>query len=535
MRYESTCRAAWAGFWLVAGSCLAAAGCGERAGTPAAAPSIEREPGGPVPPANEPTFSAQPAEEPTGKNDRQFWQILMLGGNRVGYASTTIRHITQDGQALVQIDGQSVLRVQRFNQTTEQQIRFTDVQTPEGKLVRLNASVEQGSEPHTTVGVVRGDRLELEIGTLGKTMKHTIPWSADCGGFHAVEDSLSRRPMQPGEQRRLKVLMPGMTDLAEVELTAVEHEQTTLPGGQFNLLRIDSVTHLGPGQELRSVVWTDPDGEALKSWTDTLNLETYRVPRDVALADVAPSPLDLGFDLAVKVKKSIANPHATKRVQYRVTLADDDPAEAFPQGSSQRVVAVGPHVAEITVYALRPGAEGNPNAPAETPAEADLRPSNMIQSDAPEIVRLAGEAVGEEKDPWRKAVALERFVGEYVTQKDYSQAFATAAEVAREREGDCTEHAVLLAGLCRAAGIPARVAAGLVYLPHRRAMFFHMWTEAYVDGRYIPLDATVAQGGIGAAHLKLVNTSMEGSTAFTAFLPIIRVIGRLSIEVLEVE
>ncbi|MDZ7620451.1 MAG: transglutaminase, partial [Patescibacteria group bacterium] len=75
--------------------------------------------------------------------------------------------------------------------------------------------------------------------------------------------------------------------------------------------------------------------------------------------------------------------------------------------------------------------------------------------------------------------------------------------------------------------------AGLVYLPDRRAMFFHMWVEAYVGGRFIPLDATVGRGGIGAAHLKLVNSSMDGSSAFTAFLPIIRVIGRLDIEVLE--
>ena len=41
---------------------------------------------------------------------------------------------------------------------------------------------------------------------------------------------------------------------------------------------------------------------------------------------------------------------------------------------------------------------------------------------------------------------------------------ATAAEVARSREGDCTEHAVLLAALARARGIPARVAMGLVYV-----------------------------------------------------------------------
>ncbi|MDZ7620743.1 MAG: hypothetical protein U1E05_27380, partial [Patescibacteria group bacterium] len=406
MQHESVCRTA---LWLVAATSIALSqGCADSA----APPSVSGQPNdeGSAPSSGsgssaEPAFFAQPAEEPTGENDRQWWQVLMLGGNRVGYASTTIRHLQQDGRDLVQIDGQTVLRVQRFGQTTEQQLRFTDLQTPDGKLVRLGASVDQGREPHTTTGVVHGDRLELEIGTLGKTTKHTLPWSADCGGFHAVEDSLTRRPMQPGEERRLKLLMPGMTHMAEVELKAVELESATLLGGEFKLLRIDSIAHLGPGQQMLSTLWTDPDGEVLKSWTDALNLETYRVPRDVALAEVAPASLDLGFDIAVKLKRPIANPHATTQIRYRVTLADGDPAQAFPQGASQKVVSTGPHVAEITVYALRPDSPGNPDAPAETPAEADRQPSNLIPSDDSVVVRLARVAVGEEADSWRKAVA----------------------------------------------------------------------------------------------------------------------------------
>lgn len=230
------------------------------------------------------------------------------------------------------------------------------------------------------------------------------------------------------------MLIPGLTHLAEVELKAVGHEQVSLPGGQFKLLRIENVTRMGPGQELR-VLWTDPEGEVLKSWTDTLNLETYRVPKDVALAEIEPGELDLGFDLAVKLTRAIPNPHTTVQARYRLTLEDGDPAELLPQGASQRVEAKGPHTAEVTVYALRPGTAGNPDAADETPAEADLRPSNMIQSDNAEIVRLTREAVGDEKDPWRKAVVLERFVGTYVKQKDYSQAFATAAEVARQARG----------------------------------------------------------------------------------------------------
>ena len=80
----------------------------------------------------------------------------------------------------------------------------------------------------------------------------------------------------------------------------------------------------------------------------------------------------------------------------------------------------------------------------------------------------------------------------------------SAADVARSLEGDCTEHSVLLAALCRARKIPARVAIGLVYYQPRGeaspGYAYHMWTEVWVNQRWTPIDATLGRGGIGAAQ-----------------------------------
>ena len=71
------------------------------------------------------------------------------------------------------------------------------------------------------------------------------------------------------------------------------------------------------------------------------------------------------------------------------------------------------------------------------------------------------------------------------------------------QEGDCTEHAVLLAALARASGIPARVATGLVYADSyagRRDVFIpHAWVQAWVDGRWRGYDA--ALNGFDSGHL----------------------------------
>ena len=76
----------------------------------------------------------------------------------------------------------------------------------------------------------------------------------------------------------------------------------------------------------------------------------------------------------------------------------------------------------------------------------------------------------------------------------------------RRRAGDCTEAAVLLAALGRAAGIPTRVANGLVYSRQRyhgvgNAFMPHSWTLAYVDGAWRSFD--LALDTFDATHIAL--------------------------------
>jgi hypothetical protein len=280
-------------------------------------------------------------------------------------------------------------------------------------------------------------------------------------------------------------------------------------------------------------VWTDRTGDMLKSRTPMNGgTETFRVSKAEALEKSDAAAFDLLPSMMVQVETPLANADRTKEVRYRIHLDGSDPASVFATGPTQAIKPIDANTAEITVYAIRPGqSDGNRAAPADPPSDDDLRPNVFVESDDPLIVADAKKAAGDEKDPWRVAVALERFVNHEVTKKDFSQTFATAAEVARSHEGDCTEHAVFLMALCRARGIPARAAVGLVYLEGQQAFFYHMWAEVYIDKRWIPIDATQAQGGISADHLKVAQSSLKDATAYSAFLPVTQILGRLSITI----
>ena len=124
-------------------------------------------------------------------------------------------------------------------------------------------------------------------------------------------------------------------------MTAQKEEPVELPGGSFRLLKIDTVERMAPnaqGQrvEIQGAVWTNAAGEVLKTWIKPMNMETFRVTKEVALAKTPLAKLDLGEATLVKVDRAIPHAHDTKRVRYRIRLEDGDPVAAFPAGPFPR-------------------------------------------------------------------------------------------------------------------------------------------------------------------------------------------------------
>ena len=140
-------------------------------------------------------------------------------------------------------------------------------------------------------------------------------------------------------------------------------------------------------------------------------------------------------------------------------------------------------------------------------------------------------------DPLEKAEALRRRVHRHISSKGLQTAFASASETAKTRTGDCSEHAVLLAAMCRAVEIPARVAMGLVYVDRFAGVSdifgWHMWTQALVDGAWVDLDATLPVR-YHAGHVLTSTSSLADETGSAGLMSILTVMGNLEIEVVEV-
>jgi hypothetical protein len=510
----------------------------------------------------------KPEEPPTVAisaqgHPKETWDAIYLRGAKVGYARTRFSEVTQDGRRLSRVDSSSAVVVQRAGQKTEHAILATGIETPEGALVRFFTQLRSGATATTFRGHVAGSELVVETETAGKTTTSRLPWPlAGGGGFLAVEQSLLRQPMQPGERRQVTGLMAVVNQPVSMELVAGKIEPTKVSDHSEDLLRIDCRAKLASGEPIVERLWATREGVILKRQIDALEQETYRTTRELALADIGPAKFDLMLDTIVKANRPLEKPHDTRRIRYRVSLSGSDPAQVFPRNDTQEVVPIDPRTAEIVVQSIghtngaviagpagaeRNAAGGNGVILAsastvrvgtqsnEAPTDDDRLPNNLVQSDYSKIVTMAESTAGDERDEWQIALRLERAAHDHMQRVSYSQALATAAEVAESGEGDCTEYAVLLAALCRARGIPARVAIGLVYVSAAQGFGYHMWNEVWIDGRWMPLDATIGQGHIGAAHLKLGHSNLKAAGAFGTFLSVAQVIGQLKIEILEVQ
>ena len=488
------------------------------------------------------TSQTQTTEEQSSKDvTEDTWQIIFIGEQRIGYTRDQVRKISLNGKTVIRSTSDTHMTLKRFGQTLRMQTIFTTDETETGRM--LSFEFEMRNPPAGTVKTVgrladrndgTGQQLLLETTIVGRVKKSRIDWDPKIKS-PAYQDRLLRQsPLKPGENRKFKTFAPyPFNKVTFVNLSAGKLRRTKLfDGNRRNLLKVRITQSILPTMSTHA--YLDDTGTILKTETDFLGqlMISYIVSKDEALEAIEGKELDLAINSLVRVKP-IRNAHRTKRAIYRITTPGEDPSQFLVSDSTQQVKKIDAETAEVTVTAAT-----LPNGTKQVVTDRKYsQPTTFLQSKDGRVQEMAQRASAGETHLSRIAGRMEQYVHRKLTNKNFSTALASAAEVARNLEGDCTEHAVLLAAMLRAGKIPSRIAVGVVYVERESAFGGHMWTEAWLDGRWIPLDATLGQKGIGAGHIKLGVSGFDddGPAPITSFLPLVKILGKMKIEVVEVE
>ncbi len=473
--------------------------------------------------------SAQPRD-----NIREdTWQVIFIQGQRVGFAHSVTWETGTGDDKRIWSESLTQMTIARFGGKLTMTVTQVTEEDDAGNLRSFQLDTENPPGTHAIVaGQVEGETLHLTTTAAGKTRKSDQPWDADVKSPVYQDRLLQENPIAVGESRTMRVFDPQFLKVGTVTLTGLESQTTELHDGRKQRLGRTKIAHsLIPG--LTMMTYQDEQGETLKTEISLLGMVTYTVTREEAVREIAGRQLDLALDTLVPVDP-ISGAHGRKTLAYEISVEPPHKMLALPEGDTQSVARVNAQTVRVTVRAVDLSARQAPS-PEATADDTFRRSSRYLECGHPQVVAHANKASGKLTDATEIALAMEKYVHDKLAKKNFSTALATAAEVATSLEGDCTEHAVLLAAMLRVKNIPSRVAVGLVYSERHSAFVGHMWTEAFLNGHWVPLDATLALGGTGAAHLKFADSSLsdDGPAPVTAFVPLVGLVNKMRIQVID--
>jgi hypothetical protein len=465
-------------------------------------------------------------------SQKEEWHLLLLNGQPAGFTRQSEGE-TRAGNLTTSTLQHLVVR--RAAETVEMEIEQALEETPQGGLARFRMVQRMARSDTVTEGVVRGAQLDLTSSGPGNSRRSTVTYDPRALGPRRLEQLLHEKLRRPGDSVSAVTFFPEKNGCGTLTATLREEESVEFPGGPRRLARRTTRTDVLPGIDVNE--WIDSEGKVWKTSTSFLgmSIETLRSTAAEILKLKYAAPPEVFLSCSVRPDRPLKDAARASEVVYRFSLKSGDyrnrGIEKMFRGTGQTVLREESGSSRVVrIGKVLPGRAVRRPVAAPPGAEEALAPTAFIQSDDPLIQKLSAEAAAGETDAFETARRLSAWVRANVRFKDLKTAFASAKEVAEDREGDCTEHGVLLAAMARAAGIPARVVSGFVY--YEGAFVGHLWTEVYVD-RWVPVDGTRGRAEVGPDHIALTASTLPSSSAADLFLDLAQVIGNLKIEVLE--
>jgi len=466
------------------------------------------------------------------------WYAISIRGEPAGWMRTLQR---VEGDGLVTSTTDLNLSLSRGALQVEIEMTSSFTETKTGEPVSMRSRQQLGAAPTETVFEFTDSKLIARTTTGGRTGEIELPlpegtWLTPV----QAERYVSQRMKAGAESVSVRTLEP-LSGPAPITITRSNFtpERLTIKGETFEAVRCDVTSSSTPG--LTTTEYLDRDGSIIKTSVVMGGLPIEMTLADPSVAQEEIRAPELMVSTFVRPSRAIDRPRETRRAVY-ILRGPGDALADLPMTAAQSVAVREPGTVEVRV-------DLDARVPAPEPDATDeaYRAATPFVDSRDEVIRGLARAATEKtgRDPAERAEAMRRFVYGYVASKHLGVGFATAGEVARTREGDCTEHATLLAAMLRADGIPARVVTGLIYADQfagaRRIFGFHMWTQALLPGEdgghvWVDLDPTLPNSTpFDATHIALGTSALSTGEAQSSLSSIATLLGALSIEVIETD
>ena len=463
-----------------------------------------------------------------GQTETEYMAIMMQG-QKIGYAT----HTRSVENSHVITSEEFSLTLGRGGQTVTVCSKETYIETTDGQPLSFEVTMQTSGVEQKTSGTIQDGKIALSRQIMGTAQNSVADWPQGALMLEGMQLVQKQKGLTPGTQYELLTYRPEMAMSITTKVVVGGKQNVDLLGRVLELTEVKQ-TSLMQGQEITVTSYVDNNFKTLKSTAPMMGMTLEFVSCSKEFAMRKDDIVDFLEKLSITSPVQLINLNTIDSIDYQIVPTTDKELH-FPTSSHQSVQSENEKLL-VTVKRQTP-AEGVtfPYVGDDPEIVQALKPAEYMQSDSKEIVDLARHAIGGTKDAAKAAKQIESFVAGYIQKKDLSVGYASAAEVAQSRQGDCSEHAILTAAMCRAVGIPARIVCGVLYVDsfiNQKTIFAgHMWVEAYIGDQWIGLDATrVNQDddcfGFGPGHIALA----QGDGSPADFFNLVNTLGCFKIE-----
>ena len=447
------------------------------------------------------------ASNPQGYESTEEWSGIYFKDTKAGYASS-LRQKTDTGYYFKENAVMDLVMLEVPQRIISSLIAETD----HDLLLRsFSCTITSGIITFSASGSVRGKTAHVKIKSGGIEQEKDVRLADAPTLAETMRFAMARSGLTPGTTMKRTIFDP-LTLSSRTITTVVEKvEEITIRGKKQFCFRIKESF-----QGITVYAWLNQKGETVKE-ESPVGFVLIREPLDLATkADGRGKTVDLLAATGIKITTPL---DAAKISRLRLRLKNVS-LEGFEldDGRQKRIN----DVVEITREKIE-RSDSYRIPLSDDSLREYLQPTAFIQSDDSGIIATVRRIIGDERDAQQAVLKISRWM-QTAIEKVPTMSIPSAVEVLRTRRGDCNENAVLFAALCRAAGIPSRMCAGIVYL--NGSFYYHAWDEVYLN-RWISIDPTMNQFPADATHVAFVKGNLEQQIA------ILKIVGRMTLEVLE--
>jgi hypothetical protein len=421
------------------------------------------------------------------------WMEVTMKGRKIGFSHQ--KAVSTDTGYMM--TGKSVLKLEVSGTMQEISGSQTSFLDKEFRPLRFTYIQKEMNHQQYFEGVVEGKILNVTVRSGENVMNKTVALDDTAYISDAMALLLGQKKFSEGQKKNYRVFLEPLMAMEDVVVEAGKKTVIDINGKKLKVIPVT--------MKIKSIVtvsYISDEGRVVKEESPMgFVSEEVDEARAVSFPQGAMSFTSLLTYSLIPLEKPLQN--YEKTTELKISLSGLSSKKLIPQDDRQKITASSANPVTLGLFIAK-------NSPAsikklERPLSAQkfgsaLSPSIESQSNDKEIMLMSAKIVGDEKDVYKAALKINKWVNEKVTKK-YIDTFS-AVETLKTLEGECQAHTNLFIALARAAGIPARPVAGIVYAEDFKGFLYHAWPEIYA-GEWIALDPTFGEEIADATHIKL--------------------------------